>query len=125
MSFKYKAFIWIGTLAVIFFFRYEIAGHFGLAHMLPAKGKSGIAISDVGFSKEEKAAQATSLPSYAKITQDDTEVYRKAGHGLVGKGNAGHQVTVLEEEDTDQTYIQVRYNGIAGFINRKNLDLNP
>ena len=126
MAFKYKVFIWVGTFAVIFFFRYEIAGHFNLEHMLPAKGKGEMVMPNVGLTQEEETGeQDTSLPPYAKIVEDDAQVFRKKGSNVVAKGNAGHQVTVLDEEDTGQKYINIRYNGIAGFMNRQNLNLNP
>lgn len=123
MRFKYKAIIWIVTLAVLYMFRYEIAGHFGLEDELPDRDKTpvpAISLQQSGGSAEQPA----SLPAFALITENKTRIYRKPGRRVMATGNAGHQVTVLDEQDTGQRFISVRYNGIAGFINRKQLNLN-
>ena len=126
MSFKYKAFIWIGTLLVLFVFRYEIAAHFNLEELLPANEKAGIASvvleNDKPTTKEPQAPQL--LPAQLLITENNTTIYRNPGSSVMGTGNAGHQVSVIDTEDTGQKYINVRFNGFAGYINRSKLNIN-
>lgn len=123
MRFKYKAIIWIVTIAVLYLFRYEIAGHFGLEDMLPPKEQTPV--PSVSMPTQSGSAEApVALPPYAVITGSEAKIYRNPGRGSIATGNRGDQLTVLDTKDTGQRYINVRYNGIAGYINRSDLDLN-
>lgn len=123
MRFKYKAIIWIVTLAALYLFRYEILGHFGMEDMLPPKEQT--AVTAISLQQSGGSAETPEpLPAFALINQSGTKVYRRPGRGVMAEGTAGDQVSLIDIEDTGQKYINVRYNGIAGYINRGQLKLN-
>lgn len=118
MSFKLKALIWLVTLAAIFAFRYEIAGHFNLEHLLKEGNRGQISEELQGLGRRPSAAQAVALPEVGFIASY-SPIYREKGRGgTVAQGKPGDQVTVLDVTDSGQRYIAIRYNGISGYISR-------
>ena len=126
MNKKYTILIWVLTFAVLFFFRYEIAGHFGLEDMLRAKEQSALPVAAGAFTNESQTTESAvkTFPRYGRVRQSGTRFYREEGRSVVGTGTAGDQVSILDDVDTGQRFINVRYNGIAGYMNRENLNLN-
>lgn len=123
MRFKYKLILWVLTLAVIYLFRYEILGHFGMEDMLPPESETPIPV--VSLQQDGGTAEAPAVfPAYANISETGSRIYREHGRGIIAQGKAGDRVTVLDTQDTGQKYINVRYNGIAGYINRGQLNFN-
>lgn len=122
MRFKYKFFLLVLTLAAIYLFRYEILDHFGMEDALPPRSETAIpAVSLQSGGGTDEAPEP--FPAYAAINQSGSKIYRQPGRGVIAQGKAGDRVSVLDSQDTGQKYINVRYNGIAGFINRGQLNL--
>ena len=115
MSMKTK---FILLLVLVFgglIFKDPILAHFGI-ETKPA-GKAAIM-------EEEAAPDAVKYFPKKAMTNQSAQVFQEPGRKPYATVGAGQAVTILDVEDTGQSYVTIRHNGMAGYIARRDLRLN-
>lgn len=109
MSFKTKILLILFLVALFYIFKGPIMAHFGFEEVEHKQATT-----------ETQAPRA--LPATLMVKQNAT-VFQEPGQKPYATVGAGQPVSIIDMEDNGQSFINVRHNGMAGYIARRDLAL--
>jgi len=112
MSMKTKFLLILFLVALFYVFKGAIMAHFGFEPAEPVQQTSS-----------EEVQAPSMLPATAMVVQNATVFQEPNGRKPYASVGAGQPVSILDVEDRGQHYISVRHNGMAGYMQRRDLNL--
>ena len=107
MTMKTKLLLILFIVALLYIFKGPILAHFGFESKEP---------------QPQEVQAPGMLPQTAMVNQNAT-VFQEPGRKPYATVGAGQPVSILDAEDRGQAYINVRHNGMAGYISRRDLNI--
>lgn len=123
-----KILVVVLALGGVFYFREPIMEYYGLKQEdVAAVAKIADVVVPNNPNKTEAAAPALEMPKWLPeeiVLKQQASIFRDMNGTPFATVSAGQPVSILDEEDKGQAFIAVRHNGMAGYIARRDLNLN-